>query len=144
MKKLVFFACILCLCTSFRYKADDSIVGTWINSKGQVHLQIYKQDNKYYGKIIWLQSPNQPNGMPKVDKNNPDHSLRTQPIIGLVILRDFTYRDEEWTSGRIYDPESGKVYRGIMKMPDDATLNMRGYIGISLLGRTETWKRVTK
>ena len=142
MKKLVYFACIFCLCTSFRDTTGDAIVGTWINSKSQVHLQIYKQDSKYYGKIIWLQSPNQPNGMPKVDKNNPDNSLRSQPIIGLVILKDFIYRDDEWVNGRIYDPESGKLYKCIMKMPDEITLNMRGYVGISLLGRTETWKRV--
>jgi uncharacterized protein (DUF2147 family) len=63
--------------------------------------------------------------------------------LGLIILRDFKHDDGEWTGGRIYDPQNGKDYKCFMKLKDNKTLNVRGYIGISLLGRTEVWTRVS-
>jgi uncharacterized protein (DUF2147 family) len=62
--------------------------------------------------------------------------------VGLVILRDFKFDEDEWEGGKIYDPESGKTYSCILSIQDKGTLKVRGYVGISLLGRTEIWKKV--
>jgi uncharacterized protein (DUF2147 family) len=119
----------------------DDIVGTWSNGSGSGRIQIYKEGNKYFGKIIWLKEPNNAQGKPKLDAHNPDESQRTKPLLGAVVLRNFVYDDGEWTGGRIYDPQNGKDYKCYIKLKDANTLNVRGYIGISLLGRTEVWTR---
>ena len=121
----------------------DAIVGIWLNSTGKGQIQIYKQGNKYYGKLIWLKEPNDEKGKPRLDANNPNDELKTKPLLGLIILRDFKHDDDEWKGGRIYDPQNGKDYKCFMKLKDNKTLNVRGYIGISLLGRTEVWTRVS-
>jgi uncharacterized protein (DUF2147 family) len=120
-------------------KADD-IIGTWVAGENKARVQIYKSGNKYHGKIIWLKEPVK-DGKPKTDKNNPDPTLRSAPIIGLVVLRNFVFDDGEWLSGNIYDPSNGKEYSCKITMPNPNTLKVRGYLGISLFGRTEVWKR---
>ena len=124
-------------------KADD-VIGTWLtNGKEPAKIQIYKSGDKYFGKIVWLKNPAE-NGKPKFDANNPDESKRNQPLIGLVILKDFKFDgDDEWKEGDIYDPESGKTYSCFLTLKDKNSLKVRGYIGISLIGRTETWARTT-
>lgn len=124
------------------YQQQDAIVGTWVNASGKGHIQIYKQGDKYYGKLVWLKEPNDAQGNPKLDVKNPNASLRTKPLLGSIILRDFVYDDKEWNSGRIYDPQNGKEYKCFLRLKDSKTLNVRGYVGVSLLGRTETWTRV--
>ena len=122
-------------------KADD-IIGVWLTSgKEPAKIQIYKSDGKFYGKIIWLKNPIE-NGKQKVDANNPDEAKRNNPIIGLVLLTGFKFDgDEEWNGGDIYDPESGRIYRSYMYLKNKNTLKVRGYVGISLFGRTESWTR---
>lgn len=145
MYSLAFFtAFLLAIDTAQAQKnGADAVLGTWMTSSGKGHVEIYKQGGKYYGKIAWLKEPNNEQGTPKVDKNNPDAKLRNQPILGLVNLRDFTYAgDNEWEDGKVYDPEKGKDYSCQMTLIDPNTLEVRGYIGISLIGRTDTWTRV--
>jgi uncharacterized protein (DUF2147 family) len=123
-------------------KADD-IVGIWQTSgKEPAKIQIYKSGQKYFGKIAWLKNPLE-NGKPKMDENNPDKSKRSQKIIGLVILSDFKFDDDEWDQGKIYDPENGKTYSCILSLKDKNSLKVRGFIGVSLLGRTETWTKAS-
>jgi uncharacterized protein (DUF2147 family) len=122
-------------------KADD-IIGNWLTAgKDAAKIQIYKSGEKFYGKIIWLKNPIE-NGKPRVDGNNPDKSKRNNPSIGLVLLTGFKFDgDDEWEDGEIYDPESGKTYSSYLSLKDNNTLKVRGYVGISLFGRTETWTR---
>jgi uncharacterized protein (DUF2147 family) len=142
MKRSFLLLALLVLGFSKSFSAGpDDIIGVWLNASGEGQIQIYKEGSRYYGKIAWLKEPNDANG-PKLDKNNPDEKLRKQPIVGLVILRDFKYDDNEWNGGRIYDPKNGKDYKCYLKLKDAKTLSLRGYIGISLLGRTEVWTRV--
>ena len=61
---------------------------------------------------------------------------------GLTILEGFSYQEENlWSGGTIYDPNSGKTYKCKLSLNDDGTLKVRGYVGVSLFGRTEVWKR---
>ena len=137
---------ILLLFTSISFSAlsqkNDAILGKWINSTGEAHIDVYKKSNKYFGKIVWLKAPKDDKGKTKTDVKNPDESLRARPILGLEMLKDFVYEDGKWTDGKIYDPKSGKTYSCNMNIKENGELNMRGYIGISILGRSETWKRV--
>lgn len=143
MKKTALFGVfIFLLFTSFNYNHADDILGVWANSSNKGHIQLYKQGGRYFGKIIWLKQPNDENGKPKIDKNNPDESVRSNRLLGLVMLRDFTYNDGEWTDGKIYNPDDGKEYKCNMKLKDHKTLAVRGYIGISLIGKTEKFIRI--
>lgn len=121
-------------------KKPDDIVGNWIVGDNKAKIQVYRSGTKYYGKIIWLKEPTK-DGVQKTDKKNPDPGKRNMPIIGLVVLKDFVFDDGEWNAGNIYDPSSGNNYSCRITMPDKNTMKVRGYIGISLFGRTETWKR---
>ena len=127
---------------AYAQNKDDDIIGVWLTGgKEPAKIQIYKSGDKFYGKIIWLKNPTE-NGKQRVDANNPDETKRSNPIIGLVMLTGFKFDgDDEWKGGDIYDPESGKTYSSYMYLKDKNTLRVRGYVGISLFGRTEVWTR---
>jgi uncharacterized protein (DUF2147 family) len=83
-----------------------------------------------------------PNAPETTDQQNPDAALRKRALCGLVIGTGFHQDDAgRLSGGYLYDPESGHTYRGKIYAEDDS-LHLRGYIGISLFGRSETWKRV--
>ena len=120
------------------------MIGVWEPSHGKAKVKIDKIGDKFYGRIVWLKTAKNPEtGEPRVDKNNPDESLRNTPLRGYRILKDFVYAGEdEWSEGTIYDPENGNTYSCSIKMTDENTLDIRGYIGVSALGRTDIWKRL--
>jgi uncharacterized protein (DUF2147 family) len=126
----------------------DDVVGVWKNGEGTGIVQIYKTKSGHYaGKIIWLKEPIDPDtGNPKLDKRNPDESKRSTPTLGLVNLKGFKYNAEDkvWENGTIYDPKNGQEYSCKISMENNSTINVRGYIGISLIGRTDTWTRQVK
>jgi len=126
----------------FSQTKGDDIVGIWLTSgKEPAKIHIYKSGDKYYGKIIWLKNLTD-NGKERTDANNPDKTKRNNPVIGLIILIAFKFDgDDEWNGGDIYDPESGKTYSSYIYLKDKNMLKVRGYVGVSLFGRTETWIR---
>ena len=151
MKKIVLTATILfqmIMATAYATEADD-ILGVWNNQEKDAKIEIQKCGDKYCGKIVWLKVPNYPEGSvegipgtPKVDRNNPDKALRKLPIIGLQIVHDFSYAGENnWTDGRVYDPKNGRTYSGKLTLVSPTQLNLRGFIGISLIGRTAVWTK---
>lgn len=145
--KTFLFICSLLLSatTGIAQSAEaDRLLGVWEPSNGKARVKIEKIGDKYYGKIVWLREPNDPNtGQPKVDKNNPDATQRTVPLKGYRLLKDFKFiGNDQWDSGTIYDPENGSTYKCIIKMTDNNTLDIRGYIGVEALGRTDVWKRL--
>jgi uncharacterized protein (DUF2147 family) len=140
--KLLLALTILIIPTFSPSSSADAILGTWKNGSGKGHIQIYKNGSKYYGKIIWLKDGKDETGKPKLDKKNTNPNLRGRPLIGLVMLRDFVYDDGKWENGRIYNPSDGKEYKAYLKMESTHELQVRGYVGFSLLGKTDTWTRV--
>ena len=107
---------------------SDKLVGIWEPSNGKARVKIEKIADKYYGKIVWLREPIDPvTNVPKVDKNNPDESMRTVPLKGYRMLKDFVFKGSgEWADGTIYDPENGSTYSCVIKLKDDNTLDIRG------------------
>ena len=138
MNTINIFVCMLAI---FFYQNQD-VQGLWITEddetgKKKSEVLIYKEGNKVYGKIINLILPEDKGKLclkcKGVNKN--------KPIEGLVILKDLILEDDTWDSGTILDPKSGKIYDCYISLEDDNTLKVRGFLGFSLLGRTQIWKR---
>jgi uncharacterized protein (DUF2147 family) len=128
---------------SFAQSEADAILGVWESGNGKARIKIDKAGEKFNGRIVWLREPNDEAGKPKTDKNNPEEALRLKPLLGYSMLKNFSFAGEKtWEEGTIYDPESGSTYSCTITMTDDNTLEVRGYIGVSLFGRTDVWKRV--
>lgn len=119
--------------------AQDQIERIWYNQEKTSKIQVYKaKDGNFYGKIVWLKDPMK-DGKPKLDEENPDKNKRNQPIVGLIILKGLKKQgDKEYGDANIYDPKNGKTYSCKITYKGN-TLDLRGYVGISLLGRTSTW-----
>lgn len=122
----------------------DSVVGLWLNGTKKGHVQIYKQGGTYFGKLVWLGQPNDPDtGKPRTDGKNADVSKRKRPLMNMILMYNFKYNgDNVWGDGKIYNPEDGKEYNCKMTLQDSNTLLVRGYVGISLLGKNQIWTRI--
>jgi uncharacterized protein (DUF2147 family) len=140
MKKILFafFFIISCsvLTISLMAYTAESAQGTWLTSKGDAKINIYQCGSKTCGKIVWL--PN----MNDLDDKNPDKSKRINKLVGMNMLWGFNFKNNEWVDGYIYDPDSGDTYKCKMWLSNDDQIKVKGFIGISLLGRSETWTRV--
>lgn len=142
MKKHLLTLAVLMLFSTVAWAQKLSPIGIWTNEDGKARFEIYQSGDKLFGKLVQLKEPLR-NGKPKMDENNPDKHKRNQPLQGLVFMKDFKYSgDHKWDDGTIYDPESGKTYSCYMKMKSKDKMEVKGYIGISLIGRTQNWTRV--
>lgn len=122
--------------------ACDAVLGKWWFPKQNGQMEIRCDKDVYSGKVIAYEKEG------ALDKNNPDPALRERPFVGVEMLKDFKYdaKKQQWSSGTIYDGDSGKTYKCTLwfKDGDTSRLNARGYVGISVLGRTEVFTRVTE
>ena len=126
--------------------SSPNIAGQWKTiddktGKEKSIVEIYLQDGVALGKIIRvLDKPNDGDGL-KCDKCQGE--LNNRPIIGLQIINQMAPKGNEWAGGTILDPDNGKTYRCRIKLGEDGnSLEVRGFIGFSLLGRTQVWQRV--
>jgi uncharacterized protein (DUF2147 family) len=142
MKKIILLMMLIASIISTYAQSRNDIVGKWINASGEAHIQIYKKGNVYFGKIVWLKSPNSENNRVQVDEKNPILNLQSRPILGLEIIKDLKFNEDYWDDGRIYDPKTGKTYSSKITLKGNNQLNVRGYIGLSLIGRTDIWTKV--
>jgi len=124
----------------------DKLVGVWQPSDGRSYIKIDKIGSKFFGRIVWLKEPNDEEGNPRVDENNPDESLQNTPLKGYRILKDFTFNaeDELWEDGTIYDPKNGVTYNCKIELVEDNQIEVRGYVGTAVFGRTDVWTRLVK
>jgi len=124
----------------------DKLVGVWQPSEGTAYVKIDKIGNKYYGRIVWLKEPLNEDGEPKTDVNNPDESLRETPLKGYRILKDFVWDETEkiWVDGTIYDPKNGTTYNCKIELTEDNKIEVRGFVGTAVFGRTDVWTRLVK
>lgn len=143
MKKTIYILTMLLFITAgaFAQGAGDKILGNWFSENKSGEILVYQSDGKYYGKLVGGNNLYETDGKtPRKDIKNSDEKLQTRTLINLVILSDFTYKNSEYTGGKIYDPQSGKTYKCNMKLAGNE-LNIRGYVGIPMFGRTSVWTR---
>ena len=144
MKKIIIAVLVLfaSINTVFSQNAD-AVKGTWLSEHKDAKIEIYKSADKYAGKIVWTRDMYEADGKTlKKDSKNTNESLRNRTIVNLVILTGFTYDDGQWTDGEIYDPKNGKTYKSKMKIKG-STLEVRGYVGSPMFGKTTVWTRVS-
>jgi uncharacterized protein (DUF2147 family) len=135
--------------SAFAGSVADDIHGLWINNKdvGKQKFAVMIEDcgNKLCGRLYWLKKPLSASGLPKRDKHNPNEALRDRPLCGLQILTGFQYAgDSTWNAGEIYNPDDGLTFSSTMKLAPEGSLKIRGYVGISLFGKTLEWVRPTE
>jgi uncharacterized protein (DUF2147 family) len=136
------FAVCLLLAGSVASAGEADVLGRWLSGDGDGWIDIRQDGDTVVGIIVG--SPNSRPGQPeRLDTLNPDPALRHRKLLGLAFMKGFVYAgDDRWTGGTIYNPNSGKTYKGTMTLVGPDTLKLRGYIGISLFGRSDTWTRV--
>lgn len=137
------FLCVLLAATAAFGVGPDDILGPWKTDGGSSIVELFRCGEKVCGKAAWLKNPNYvdgkdgPVGTPKVDRKNPDPALRNRPIIGLRVIEGLTATEgNRWENGTCYDPESGNTYKCKMHLVSPERLEVRGFIGFSLFGRT--------
>ncbi|MCE7994627.1 MAG: DUF2147 domain-containing protein [Roseivirga sp.] len=118
----------------------DEILGLWLTDDKRAKIEIYKVGEEYSGKIVWIYKTTDDNGNPILDDENPDEELRKKPILGLNLIKGFTYEKGKWVDGSVYDPDNGKTYDCVMKLKGNR-LEVRGYIGFTMFGRTVVWTK---
>lgn len=138
MKKVLIVMLMTCYFSTAFASSPGDILGVWFNEEKDAKIEIFEKDGKYYGKIVWHRTGED---VDPLDSKNPDSELRKRKKLGMLILKDFDYDDGEYEDGTIYDPKSGKTYDCVMKLEDNGSLYVRGYIGFSLIGRTTYWTR---
>ena len=125
----------------------DAILGEWVTEGGDCRVEIFKRDQRYFGKILAIKPPNYlpgeldgMDGEPRQDSENKDESMRSRPLVGIELLQDLLFDDGKWVGGSIYDPKNGTTYSCEISLAEDGTMRLRGYVGVSLLGRTTVWE----
>lgn len=139
MKKTILFQIFFLMGSVFA----QSPVGVWQNiddetGKPKAHIQIYEVNGVLYGKILKLINPDEPN--PKCTKC--PGNFKDQPVEGLQIMWGLKKEGNEYTGGQILDPKKGNIYKCKIELVDNNKLKVRGFIGVSLLGRTQYWYRI--
>jgi uncharacterized protein (DUF2147 family) len=113
---------------------SDKIIGVYWSPKKDAKIEMYKKGNHYFGRTIWASNP-------RKDTKNQDSKLRNRGLLGMDMFTNFSYDDGTYTDGQVYDPENGKTYSCKISI-SGLNLKVRGYIGISLFGRKETFERI--
>ena len=144
MKKIALFLTITLLTTTTAFSAiPGDVTGLWKTDGGDSQLELFRCGSQICGKIIWLKNPRYisrtdgPVGTIKSDRKNPNPTMRNRPILGLQVMSGFTaLGGNRWGNGSSYNPESGKTYKSKLYLASAKRLELRGYIGFSLLGKT--------
>nr|WP_295872276.1 DUF2147 domain-containing protein [uncultured Chitinophaga sp.] len=141
MKQLILVAALCIAGLTGRAQSANAINGQWLNPEKDGKVDIYESSGKYYGKLVWMKTPYEADGKTlRKDSKNKDAKLRDRTILHQVILTGFKFENGKWVDGEVYDPKSGKTYSSIMTLKGDK-LELRGYIGTPLLGRTAIFTR---
>ncbi|WP_126974024.1 DUF2147 domain-containing protein [Gynurincola endophyticus] len=141
MRLLVSLILLIGTTLSVTAQNKQAIVGIWFNQEKDGKIQIYELNGKYFGKLIWLKDAYEADGTtPRKDSKNKDAKLRNRSLVNTILLTDFEFDKNKWTNGQIYDPKSGNTYKCEMKL-DGARLDVRGYVGAPMFGRTTVFTR---
>jgi uncharacterized protein (DUF2147 family) len=122
---------------------EPGAIGFWVTPDHGAVVNITPCDTGLCGHLVGLRNNHAPGEVP-TDIHNPDKDKRNVPTCGLVMMGSLAPSKgsaTEWEGGWVYDPESGSTYKAEMHLEGPDTLKLRGYLGISLFGRTQVWTR---
>ena len=129
----------LLLLVSLAFAAEPDIEGRWLSGDKSGWIEIRLVDGLPKG---FAAGATHAEPAPRLDSHNPDPALRSRRLLGITILDGFEYDgDDVWKGGWVYDPNTGNTYRCSITLVDRNTLKVRGFIGVSLFGRSDTWTR---
>lgn len=140
------FALAVTLAGSLAWADEDTPVGRWRqidDETGEARsiVKIYQDNGVLKGEVVELLAEPEDEGPPVCDQCQGE--LKNAPILGFPLLSGMTKDGDEWTRGTIIDPENGKEYQAKLSLDDNGRkLNVRGFIGLSLFGRTQVWERI--
>lgn len=112
--------------------------GYWLTENKRAVVHTFECDQGLCGKIHWIIE-----GGMQYDEKNPDEAKRSAPMCGLQILWGFKKDGTDWDDGHIYKADDGEIYSANIELKDENTLSLRGYVGISLFGKSQVWTRVS-
>ena len=123
--------------------AQHGVVGKWKTiddetGKAISIVEIYEKNGKIYGRVEDIFNPKSRN---RTCENCAGED-KNKPIMGLTVIKGLVKDGNEYNGGKILDPKSGKLYKCYITLESKDKLKVRGYIGISLLGRTQYWHRI--
>jgi uncharacterized protein (DUF2147 family) len=137
----------LCVCVSISaFPQEQTPVGLWKtvsdkNGEAESLVRITESSGELRGHVQKIFSPPASTSNPLCEECKGE--LKDKPIVGMEILKGLRRKGSEFTAGEILDPDEGKTYKCTIRLIDGGSkLEVRGYIGISLFGRTETWLRI--
>lgn len=121
---------------------EDDPTGLWLTEKKGVIVDLYPcGGDRLCGRTVWLKKMTNKDGSPRLDANNPDPALRGRHWCGIEAITDVKAAgDGAWEGGEVYDPKTGKTFDFDIERKGDS-LKVRGYLGVKLLGKSETWTR---
>ena len=122
-------------------QSPDDILGFWLVEKEDGVVKITKRGDRYVGHLVWLKDIATKKVKDILDEKHPDVSRHKTSLQNLIILQNFFYQEGKWKGGTIYDPEIGKTYQAQMTLDKNGKLQLRGFIGIPLFGRTSVWTK---
>lgn len=142
MNKKIFITSLFCFFAFSLMLTAQSPVGLWKTiddetGEAKSYVEIYEQGGKYFGKITKLLLKPADTVCDKCSGSKKD-----KPVVGMVILTNLKKYKDYWSYGKILDPTNGKVYKCSVWLDGKDKLKLRGYIGISALGRNQMWHRV--
>ncbi|MEM7507357.1 MAG: DUF2147 domain-containing protein [Pseudomonadota bacterium] len=130
------------LLTATQATAANDVFGRWVVENGKAVIELYPCAENACGRLVWLQNPFMPNGQPKRDEKNQDPALVHRPICGLQLVSGLRPDgDGAWQDGEIYSTRHGKSFGLELRPAGSDVLKVRGYLGFSLFGSTQTWER---
>ncbi|MAE52204.1 MAG: hypothetical protein CMH27_10375 [Micavibrio sp.] len=125
--------------TAISANAETPLDGYWLTENERSVIKVKECDMGLCGHVYWIID-----GGMQTDLNNPEETLRGRPMCGLPILWGMEKQSAtEWEDGKIYKADDGDIYDADLELLDDGTLKVRGYLGLSWLGKTQIWKRVS-
>ena len=122
-----------------------SVEGNWLTQEKTGIVAIARCGDGLCGRLVWLRIKPSDNNPQAIDNRNPAPELRRRTLCGMTMMWGFRPDGaDRWGGGAIYDPASGSTYRATMTLRPDGALDMRGYVLVSLFGRSETWTRFAR
>lgn len=120
----------------------SAVLGFWMAESKKLAVEIYPCEDNLCGKIAWLAKPYRKDGKVKRDDRNPNTALRDRPYCGIEVIRNLKAKNNgTWENGRVYYPKKGETYNIDIELNGNNRLDLRAYLGIRLLGKSETWTR---